>query len=357
MNDRLTAAALIRMSIFKHIPYILCTDLNEDTRSSTVASAAIRNENIVDLAMMFCQDYDQDGNHVLPCTYRRGGVEDGMTGLHTSRIDACIVNKAASHVVTSLHYDFSAFAIDHVPMVITFDLKIFDMQVNRMELAPLIPLPTTRPKWDEIVAPEASDHFNAINKDLRTSFIDALRNSDIESANAMWSQMAVNYLCHIASDYDEDGRGPQAFCPPSKGPQKGGLPHFQKQSVVNQNVDVQIGVATYKLVALNNHFSRLLELKAKLTRFDQARRDGTQLKFQDVNSAKLLYKRIRNYPGVPTPASFNIAPFSKSDFPKLADLDNYCKCMLGARLQCHKDTIVQRVKQARDLLTKSWTSD
>ena len=92
-NERLIAAAVVRMLQFPHVPYFIMGDFNINPQCSRVISKMVSNGIVHDVLLDW-----QHGALPQP-TFCRDGVHLGMSGSGVTRIDAVLSNHVGAHSV------------------------------------------------------------------------------------------------------------------------------------------------------------------------------------------------------------------------------------------------------------------
>ena len=123
-NEKLIAAAIMRMRQIGNVPYFFAGDFNIDPACSKIMQTAIEAELITDIV-----DDAFGGNP--PVTYAKGGITEDMNGPGTIRIDTILTNQAAAHACHNVQYVHqNNLAFDHVPIQVILSYDKFDDYIN-----------------------------------------------------------------------------------------------------------------------------------------------------------------------------------------------------------------------------------
>ena len=123
-NERLIAAALIRMNTYKDIAYYICTDINVEPSKSEVLTKAREAGLAYDIVADFFEGKP-------PPTFKADGVFEGMAGTGVTRLDTIIANGVATHAIDTIGYDYQhGKGFDHVPLNLKINEEKFKDEIE-----------------------------------------------------------------------------------------------------------------------------------------------------------------------------------------------------------------------------------
>ena len=198
-NEKLLAAAIMRMRSMGNIPYFIATDMNVDPAVSKIVQMAIEANLAYDIVD------DAFGGAPSP-TYAKGGITTDMSGPGTTRIDTVLGNDSAAHAckdVRYLHQNNAAF--DHVPIEIVLAHDKFTDTINvaqqpaRLQIRALHGL--TCKQKEDLRSMEAHI-YDKIWQHYNNDFDIALVNKDIDECHRIWSRAAEEHLWQL--EYSND---------------------------------------------------------------------------------------------------------------------------------------------------------
>ena len=143
-------------------------DLNVDPRKMAILSKAIESK--------ICYDILLDAHEGdPPPTYRKGCIEEGMSGFGTSRIDTVLANPTAANLFDLVEQLYtSAKAFDHTPIECSLSCNRFHEQILVAEQPAKLDLPDTS-GLSQKQRSEYSQHNNDKFKNIWKTYENSLK--------------------------------------------------------------------------------------------------------------------------------------------------------------------------------------
>jgi exonuclease III len=190
-NERLIAAALIRMNTYKDIAYYICTDINVEPSRSEVLTKAREACLAYDLVAVFLEGKP-------PPTFKADGVVEGMTGTGVTRLDTIIANGVATHAIDTIGYDYQhGKGFDHVPLNLKINEEKFKDEIETPTMPSALTLRTltgmTQGERNKTLKEEAT-WFGEIWQLHKQEFENALHERNVEEAHRLWCLAAEQFL-------------------------------------------------------------------------------------------------------------------------------------------------------------------
>ena len=190
-NERLVAAALIRMNMFKDVPYYLCTDINVEPTNSNVLTKAREACIAYDIVYDFYEGKP-------PPTFKADGVCPDMEGSGITRLDTIISNGVATHAIDIIRYDYAnGKGFDHVPIVLTLNEERFSDEIETSSMPAALVLRSltgmSQAERNKALGEEA-EWFTEIWQWHQHDFQAAIQDKKVDEAHRIWCLAAEQFL-------------------------------------------------------------------------------------------------------------------------------------------------------------------
>ncbi len=264
-NEALLSDALARLIDADDDPYILMGDFNVTPETSPTIAAAVDAGLAIDVGHLWAErivtDHDGLEQKCPEPTFCRDGPAPGMEGQGVSRIDVVLANPVAAAAIKDFALRWDLVQVDHVPVQVTLDLDelgALEVVQKTRGLVDTKGLPDRDdPKWDHAM--------NTAQEIYGPRLQTALDKRDLNEAHVAWNLMAEACL-KLAAGWQRSAVEDWL----NASPMRGAPPRFVKRQR-RKPVDRLGTPTTHRQRRLNNVRNKLLDLRARLKRFD----DGT----------------------------------------------------------------------------------
>jgi exonuclease III len=268
-NEALLSDALARLIDADDDPYLLMGDLNVTPETSPTIAAAVDAGLVIDVGHLWAEkvttDHEGLERRCPEPTFCRDGPAPGMEGQGVSRIDVVLANPVAAAAVRDFALRWDLVQVDHVPAQVTLDLDELDaMEVvhKTRGLVDAKGLPDRDdPKWDQALQTAQDMYAPRLQA--------ALDKRDLDEAHIAWNLMAEACIKLAAG-----GQRSAVEEWLKASPMRGAPPRFAKRQR-RKPVDKLGNPTTYRQRRMNNIRNKLLDLRARLKRFDDGSADST----------------------------------------------------------------------------------